>query len=65
MTNFIALETIGGNKLLLNVADISSVLDIGKQCNIRLRLALENDCFHVHGTAAEIMELINLVQRPH
>ena len=66
MTHFIALRTTGGHELLLNIAHIVSVVQNldDELCGI---WTVVNDgrceCYHVHGTAAGILSVINLLQR--
>ena len=66
MTHFIALRTTGGHELLLNIAHIVSVVqDLDDDlCSIWTAVNDgQSECYHVHGTAAGILELINLLQR--
>ena len=66
MTHFIALRTTGGHELLLNIAHIVSVVqDFDDDlCSIWTSATDgQSECYHVHGTAAGILELINLLQR--
>ena len=66
MTHFIALRTTGGHELLLNIASIVSVVqDLDEDlCTVTTCITVDEDeAYHVHGTAAGILELINLLQR--
>ena len=66
MTHFIKLTTTGGHELLLNIAHIVSVVqDLDDElCGIWTVVTDgESECYHVHGTASGILELINLLQR--
>ena len=66
MTHFIALRTTGGHELLLNIAHIVSVVqDFDDDlCSIWTSATDgQSECYHVHGTASGILELINLLQR--
>ena len=66
MNHFIVLRTTGGHELLLNIAHIVSVVqDLDDDlCSIRTSVTDgQSECYHVHGTASGILELINLLQR--
>lgn len=66
MTHFIALKTTGGHELLLNIACIVSVVEDldDRLCSIWTVINDgQSEYYHVHGTAAEILELINLLQK--
>ena len=66
MTHFIALRTIGGHELLLNIAHIVSVIqDLDDDlCTVTTCITVDEDeAYHVHGTAAGILELMLLVQK--
>ena len=66
MTHFIALRTTGGHELLLNIEHIVSVVqDLDDElCSIWTVVNDgQSECYQVHGTAAGILSVINLLQR--